>query len=466
MAQVGGDDIDAGAGTKIPIYIFLLNGWRLRPQEASHTLSVTDGIILVDGGGDPFVNTLSSYIVRINYQQPVQAISFATGGGSGATPQQIWEYANRALTDKAGFAPTSQQIWEYVTRTLTQTITGGGASAAEIWSASGRSLDGDVGGKVLGGGSSGITGVGVRAQTENGQQIASIFDVNQLVQATTYAVTGAGAVVVSQGTVISGGWSNTLTHNDTYLQIAEVVATAYGVQVDFDFTVDTSLVPGHIQFFGRYEGGAQHDVEVYAYDNVAASWEQLSTEANELDNANQDYFRQFVFSSNHVVNTTGLVRIRLQHNSHGGTLNGGHRLYIDKLSVVLYKISPSLTAAEVWAYALRTLTAGTRDAEIDLIKAKTDNLPGGIKKNVAMPYFTFSMISATDGKTLMPGLTITAQRKLDAGVFASCANAPVGVGNGVYLINLEAADMNGDIITFKFTAAGALDRIITIKTNP
>jgi hypothetical protein len=129
-------------------------------------------------------------------------------------------------------------------------------------------------------------------------------------------------------------------------------------------------------------------------------------------------------------------------------------------------ISGGASAADVWGYVTRTLTAGTRDTEIDLIKAKTDNLPGGIKKNVAMPYFTFSMISATDGKTLLPGLVITAQRKLDAGAFAACANASVGVGNGVYLINLEAADMNGDIITFKFTAASALDRIITIKTNP
>lgn len=78
--SVGGNDIDLGAGTKIPIYAFLLNGWRISPQEASHTLTVGDGVLLVSGGGDPFVNTAGSFIVRINYQQPVQAISFSTGG--------------------------------------------------------------------------------------------------------------------------------------------------------------------------------------------------------------------------------------------------------------------------------------------------------------------------------------------------------------------------------------------------
>lgn len=94
MTNVGGNDIDAGAGTKIPIYAFLLNGWRIRPQEASHTLNVSDGVLLVDGGGDPFVNTLGSYVVRINYQQPVQAISFSTDGGGGGslTAAQVWEH--------------------------------------------------------------------------------------------------------------------------------------------------------------------------------------------------------------------------------------------------------------------------------------------------------------------------------------------------------------------------------------
>jgi hypothetical protein len=87
MSQVGGNDIDLGVGSKIPIYAFLLNGWKLKPQEANHTLNVTDGILLVDGGGDPFVNTSGSFVVRVNYQQPVQAISFSTGG-SGLSVQE------------------------------------------------------------------------------------------------------------------------------------------------------------------------------------------------------------------------------------------------------------------------------------------------------------------------------------------------------------------------------------------
>lgn len=90
--QVGGNDIDVSQGTKIPIYAFLVNGWKLRPQEANHTLTINDGILLVNGGGDPFLNTNGAYTVRINYQQPVQAISFSTGeSGSTLTKEQIRE---------------------------------------------------------------------------------------------------------------------------------------------------------------------------------------------------------------------------------------------------------------------------------------------------------------------------------------------------------------------------------------
>lgn len=94
FSQVGGNDIDAGAGTKIPIYAFLLNGWKIKPQEANHTLGVSDGVLLVEGGGDPFVNTTGSFVVRINFQQPVQAISFSSGGGSGGSGPTASEIAD------------------------------------------------------------------------------------------------------------------------------------------------------------------------------------------------------------------------------------------------------------------------------------------------------------------------------------------------------------------------------------
>lgn len=73
--SVGGNTIDATAGTEIPAYIYIQNGWTIRPQEVDHTLDVVNGVILRDGGGDPFEDTTGAFTVRVRYQQPVQAIT-------------------------------------------------------------------------------------------------------------------------------------------------------------------------------------------------------------------------------------------------------------------------------------------------------------------------------------------------------------------------------------------------------
>ena len=89
MTQVGGDTIDAVAGTSIPIYIYLQNGWKVKPREANHTLAVTQAILLTSDSSDPFINTTGTYMVRVNYQQPVQALTVATGGtSSGMTTEE------------------------------------------------------------------------------------------------------------------------------------------------------------------------------------------------------------------------------------------------------------------------------------------------------------------------------------------------------------------------------------------
>jgi len=88
FVNVGGDDIDVGAGTKIPIYAFLMNGWKVRPMEQDHLL-VINGNLFVDGGGAPVVNTLGDFNVSIQYTVPVQAQAFSTSGGSSFTLEQI-----------------------------------------------------------------------------------------------------------------------------------------------------------------------------------------------------------------------------------------------------------------------------------------------------------------------------------------------------------------------------------------
>ena len=80
MTQIGGDDL--GGGLYVPIYVFLQNGWRVRPMESNHQLMIT-GNLFVAEGGSPLVNTLGSYNVIAQYTVPVQAQAMATSGGTG-----------------------------------------------------------------------------------------------------------------------------------------------------------------------------------------------------------------------------------------------------------------------------------------------------------------------------------------------------------------------------------------------
>ncbi len=129
--SVGGDWIDQGDGTLIPIYTFMLNGWRIRPQEANHTLNVTDGILLVDGGGDPFTETIGSYVVRINYKQPVQAVAFnVNSSGGGLTDDQAALLAGAARV--CVLAPGVDQVSNVSNNTGNVTLESNTSAGASI----------------------------------------------------------------------------------------------------------------------------------------------------------------------------------------------------------------------------------------------------------------------------------------------------------------------------------------------
>lgn len=85
-----------GEITEIPLYLFLLNGWLIVPQSANHTLTVINGVLVGQGGGDPFTDPAGSYKIRINRQTPGIAIGYSSTGGSGPSAADIaaavWSY--------------------------------------------------------------------------------------------------------------------------------------------------------------------------------------------------------------------------------------------------------------------------------------------------------------------------------------------------------------------------------------
>lgn len=110
---VGGDETETDR--YISPYFFLQYGWKVRPQEADHLL-IIEGILLVVGGGDPFVNTLGSYNVRTKFIVPLQATTVTTG--SGITEQDKLDIADKVLVSGVALEATAQTLLENQLRDL------------------------------------------------------------------------------------------------------------------------------------------------------------------------------------------------------------------------------------------------------------------------------------------------------------------------------------------------------------
>lgn len=91
-----------GEITEIPLYLFMQNGWLIVPQSANHTLTVTNGILVGQGGADPFTDPAGAYKIRINRQTPGIAIGYSTSGGSCPTAAEIAAAVRSELTTEMG----------------------------------------------------------------------------------------------------------------------------------------------------------------------------------------------------------------------------------------------------------------------------------------------------------------------------------------------------------------------------
>ena len=109
----------------------------------------------------------------------------------------------------------------------------------------------------------------------------------------------------------------------------------------------------------------------------------------------------------------------------------------------------------------------TESADLDAIKAKTDNLPSGIGKNEALPKFDVFMVLSTDHVTGAIAKTVTGTISKEGGAFAAITNTITEVSDGMYTIasGFTQSEMNADVVTLKFVADGCDTRIITIHTS-
>ena len=108
------------------------------------------------------------------------------------------------------------------------------------------------------------------------------------------------------------------------------------------------------------------------------------------------------------------------------------------------------------------------DARIDTGQVKDAILP---KINTALDNIEFLFVAASDHVTPVVGATgIAVARSIDGGAYSAGAGTLAEVGDGTYQYDASAADMNGGIITFRFTATGGTPdapdaRYLTIVTG-
>jgi hypothetical protein len=203
---------------------------------------------------------------------------------------------------------------------------------------------------------------------------------------------------------------------------------------------------------------------------VESNVKQVSDDATAANNLELDYDGTGLNKSNSTIGTcTTNTDMRGTDNAATAASLATAQSDLDTLTgsdgATLATSQPNYAPATAAALTTHDGKLDTVDTNVDAIKAKTDNLPDGIKKNTALNGFPFYMVDSTDDISGKTGLTVTASRAIDGAAFASCTNSPTEISGGAYKINLSASDLNGDTIMLKFTATGANDTILTIVTQ-
>lgn len=103
------------------------------------------------------------------------------------------------------------------------------------------------------------------------------------------------------------------------------------------------------------------------------------------------------------------------------------------------------------------------NADMVSIAAQVKTTLGMYEKNVAVTGFMFHM--STTAGAAGTGLTVTATVSLDGGAFAGVAAAISEVSGGWYKVDIAQGEMNADEVALRFTATGARDTNIKIRTT-
>jgi len=105
--------------------------------------------------------------------------------------------------------------------------------------------------------------------------------------------------------------------------------------------------------------------------------------------------------------------------------------------------------------------SGTGANQIDLTSGRV-KIAGAYQKNTALSNFAFMMVDSADDVSPKTGLTVAGTISKDGAAFVALTNAISEIANGMYKVNLTAAELNADVVILRFTGTGANDRLIVL----
>ena len=129
ISAIGGDPITLTEF--VGATFFLENGWRFRPAESSHKLTVVGNIFTREPGQSAFVDTVGAFTVNAETRVSNLVTTIATGSGLSPTEQtrlaEIWQRLGLDINEKVTYTDTG-----IVVGSITLTISEPNVSTTEV----------------------------------------------------------------------------------------------------------------------------------------------------------------------------------------------------------------------------------------------------------------------------------------------------------------------------------------------
>ena len=342
------------------------------------------------------------------------------------------------------------------------------------------------------------SGAGSGTFDESTDSAESLREISDEIEGHVHGLSHGGAGISTAakaspaGFVITEGVSEANTEDATHALDGithDIEDDSPNTDVYYEFNVGTEGIPIDASWHG-YTNGNNATVAVYGRDFGNTAWVQIGSIEGEPGSTviTQD----FVLTTNLVEVGVGTVRIRLF--STDATKIATDQILVSYTAVLsssgivdewetqsqadptgfhinLLEIAGTPQTAGDIVAAIITNAAGTDvaadiialKAVVDAIKLQTDD-PGSVPRNATFT-LAFQMVDETDFRTAELGLTVSGTRSIDKGAFSGVTGAITEIALGFYVLSGVAADSNGTEIIFRFTATGAADRFLTVRTS-